>query len=163
MLAACSMAHAQREVAVTDELRITGSVRHALTFSTWALSQFPQVPLGDISIKNHKGEEKYVAHNVKGVLLRTLVDSAGIDVAKPKELSEFVLVLTASDGYRNVYSWNEIFNTAVGDRLYILTEKDGKTIMDMDERIQVLSLADTNMGMRRLRGVATIDVRKIGK
>jgi len=42
---------------------------------------------------------------------------------KPKEFSGIYIVLTASDGYKNVYSWNELFSTEVGKHIYIMTEE----------------------------------------
>ena len=161
LLSVNSWAYAQRDIASTNELTITGDVKAPRTFAISDIKRFKQTELGDLSIKNHKGEEKYVAHHVKGVLIKSLLDSVDIKADKPKELSEYVLVFIASDNYKNVYSWNEIFNTEVGNRLYILTEKDGKDLSVMDERLQVLSLADVNMGMRRMRGLATIEVKKV--
>jgi hypothetical protein len=84
-----------------------------------------------------------------------------INIEKPKDRNEYVFVFIASDNYKNVYSWNEIYNAEIGNRQYVLTEKDGKDISNMEERMQVLSLADVNLGMRRMRGLATIEVRKI--
>ena len=79
---------------------------------------------------------------------------------KPKEYSELVIILIASDGYRNVYSWNELFNTDIGSHVYIVTEMDGKPIDQMPDRILVLSLADLNSGRRHLKGLAKIEVKK---
>ncbi|MBS1584137.1 MAG: molybdopterin-binding protein [Bacteroidetes bacterium] len=156
------LAYGQRQgVLATSEFRITGDIAKERTVIIADIMKYPQVELGDISIKNHRGEEKVKARHVKGVLLMQLLDSAGgIQAEKPKELSEYYFVFTASDGYKNVYSWNEIYNSPVGKQLYIVTGQDGKDIKDMDGRIQVLSLGDYNTGRRYLKGLAVVEVRR---
>lgn len=160
---AAGLAYGQREgVLATDAFRITGDIAAERTISIADIKKYPEVELGDISIKNDRGEEKVKARHVKGVLLTRILDSAGgISVDKPKELSEYYFVFNASDGYKNVYSWNEIYNSPVGKQLYIVTEQDGKDMKDMEGRIQVLSLADYNTGRRYLKGLAMVEVRKV--
>lgn len=161
LLAVSSLSYAQREVPSSESVQITGAVKNSVTYTINDILKFKQTDLGDVSINNHKGDVKYVAHNVKGVLVKSLLDSVKFSIAKPKELSQMILVFEASDGYKTVYSWNEIFNSETGNNIYILTEKDGKSLPVMNERIQVLSTTDINMGMRRMRGLAKIEIRKI--
>lgn len=154
-------AYAQKhDVPATTEFRITGSVKKELTFHIDDFSAYQIDSLGNVVIRNKKGEEKALVKNLKGILLKTILDSARITADKHKDYSELVVVLTASDGYKNVYSWNEVFNTEVGNHVYIVTEMDGKPMGQMPDRILVLSLADINSGMRHLKGLAKIEVRK---
>ncbi len=157
----CSSAQAQRNVPATNEFKVTGDIKAERTFRISDIEKYRQADLGDISIKNHKGEEKSLIHKVKGVLLKSILDSVGISIDKPKELSEYYFIFIASDGYKNVYSWNEIFNSPIGDKLYILTGKDGKGMAEMDGHILVLSMADFNTGSRYLKGLATIEVKRV--
>ena len=152
--------YAQHDVPVTSSFEITGTVKREMKFSISDLVHFRQDSLGDIVIKNKRGEDKAVVKQLKGVLLKTFLDSAAITMDKPKEYSELVIILIASDGYRNVYSWNELFNTDIGSHVYIVTEMDGKPIDQMPDRILVLSLADLNSGRRHLKGLAKIEVKK---
>lgn len=149
------------DVPVTNEFHISGAVKKELTFSIQDILRFKQDSLGDVVIKNKRGEDKSVAKNIKGVLLKTLLDSAGIVADKPKEYSELYIILIASDGYKNVYSWNELFNNEVGNHVYVVTEMDGKLIGEMYDRILVLSLSDINSGRRHLKGLAKVVVRKV--
>ena len=159
---ATSVAHGQHDaIPPTDEFNITGAVKHTLKFSLKDLLTFHQDSLGDLVIKNKRGEDKSTAKNMKGVLLKTVLDSAHIYAEKPKEFSEYIITLIASDNYKNVYSWNELFNTDIGKHVYIITEMDGKSITEMPDRILVLSLSDFNSGRRHLKGLTTINVKKI--
>lgn len=148
-------------VPATAEFQVKGLVKNKLTFHINDILRFKQDELGDIVIRNKKGEEKGTAVKMKGVLLKTFLDSAGITADKPKEYSEFYIVLTASDGYKNVYSWNELFNSDLGNHVYIITSYGEETMEQMPDRILVMSLGDTNSGRRHLKGLASIEVKRV--
>ncbi len=157
----CGIAIAQQDIPATNELKITGDVKQERSFTVQDITKFKAVDLGDVPVKNHKGEVKYVSKGVKGVLVKSILDSVALNAEKPKELSQYIFIFTSSDNYKNVYSWNELFNSETGNHLYLIVAKDGKDITNMEERIQVFSLGDINAGMRRMRGLASIEVRKI--
>ena len=155
----CSITYAQHEVSRTKEFIINGAVKNELLVSIGDLEKYSQSDLGDISLKSRKGEVKDTMRHVKGVLVRSILDKVKIVVDKPKEYGEYYFVFTASDDYKNIYSWSEIFNTDVGSRLYIITEKNGKSLDQMEDRILVYSMADVNPGLRHLKGLARIEVK----
>ncbi len=152
---------AQHDVPPTTEFAITGAVKKPMKVTISAMLQMPQDAIGDVTITNHRGDPKTTVKQLKGVLLKTLLDSAGILSVKPKDLSEIMIRLIASDGYKNVYSWNELFNTEVGNHVYIITTMDGKPMDQVDGRILVLSLSDMVSGRRHLKGLATVEVVKM--
>jgi hypothetical protein len=145
----------------TDDLRIIGAVKNELHLSLKDLMKFKQDSLGDVIAKNKQGVQREQAKHLKGVLLKTLLDSAHVYAAQHKEYSELCVSLIASDDYRNVYSWNELYNTEVGEHVYIITEMDGKPIDQMQQRILVMSLSDINSGRRHLKGLSRIEVKKV--
>lgn len=161
MLLFVQQATAQHSVPHTSGFSIILMGHKSATFDIAEIKKYPQAALGDVPIKNHKGEAKNIAKGVKGALLKSFFDKAPIATEKPKELSELYITLVASDGYRNVYSWNEIFNTEVGNHLYVITEIEGKDMEQMDGAILVMSLSDINTGGRYLRGLEKIEVRKV--
>ena len=68
-------------------------------------------------------------------------------------------VVTATDRYRAVFSWPEITNTAVGDGVLLLFERDGKPLDEREGRIALVSTADLKArpaprAQRRARGSA---------
>jgi len=151
---------AQKDIKPSAMFTISGMVQKELVFHISDLGKYKQDSLGNVSIKNHQGETKYVAKKINGILLKTFIDSAGIHVDKPKDYSELYIVLTATDGYKNVYSWNELFNSEIGDHIYVLTGEDGKTMDQMESRIEVMSLGDYNSGRRHLKALSRIEVKK---
>jgi len=57
-----------------------------------------------------------------------------------------------------VYSWNELFNTPVGEQVYIILEKNGAKSADMKESIQMASMTDYKTGRRYLHNLDRIVV-----
>lgn len=154
-----SVAFAQRDVKPTSSFIITGQVKHSLTIDLSTLSKYPEVTIGDMQLKNQRGEDKPAEKGMKGILFKTFLDSAGFDVNKPKELNGIYIVLTASDGYKNVYSWNELFNDTLGDHVFIVTEKEGKRMEQVDGSILIICTADINTGRRHLKGLKEVKVK----
>jgi len=70
-------------------------------------------------------------------------------------------VFTATDGYKVVFSWNEIYNAEAGNNFFILTEMDGKRIEKMDQRILFISIADFQTGRRFIKGLEKIEVKRV--
>ncbi len=154
-------AYCQHQIAPADELQIMGKITKAVTFTLTDLTSIPSQPIQDLNIVNHKGEDKGKATGLKGFLLKTLFDKITFVYDKPKELNEFYFIFVATDGYKVVFSWNEIFNTEVGNSLFVITEKDGKTMTTMEDRIVVVSASDLKIGRRYIKGLSKIIVNKV--
>lgn len=161
LIVACGSANAQhKEVTPTEEFTIEGAVENEQHLTIKDLLQFRQDTLKNIVFRDKVGKAKGAGRNMQGVLLRTLLDSAHVAAKDHKVLNELCILLTASDGYKNVYSWNEIFNTSVGDSVYIITQIENKPIQDMEDRILVMSLADKTSGRRHLKALEEIAIKR---
>ncbi len=150
-----------RDVPATGSFTITGAVKSEKVVTLADLQRYIPKTLDNVVLKNHKGEIKDTLKDLQGIALKDLLASSEIVTEKPKEYSEYCIVLSSSDGYKNVYSWNEIFNTAVGDNIYIITALKDKTLYQMDQRILVMSLADINTGRRYMKGLSKIEFKKL--
>lgn len=151
----------QHEIQPTDEFMIVGQVEQEVTFKISDIGKFDIKPIKDIQITNHAGERKGAITGLKGILIKDILAQATIKVDNPKQLSECFLTFVASDGYKIVYSWNEIFNTATGDHTFLLTEMDGKPVEEMSQRIVMISSSDYRTGSRNLKGLYKIIVERI--
>lgn len=147
----------QSNVSVTESFTITGKVKATLTVTTSDLQLFRSHTLGDVKITNHKGEEKGTASKLTGVLLKDIVQAV-MPNEDPKLLSEYYFVCQASDGYKVVYSWNELFNTAIGNTVYLVTSKEDNPAPRFDESILMISTQDLRTGRRYLKNLKTIYV-----
>jgi hypothetical protein len=142
----------------TESFTINGKVKAPQTITFSDLKKFKIFNLGDVTITNHLGEVKGTAKNLSGVLLREILQSVPLDTENPKQYSEYFFICRASDGYKVVYSWNEIFNTATGNSAYIITEKNHQPIRELDESMLMISTQDEHTGTRYVKNLESIYV-----
>jgi len=153
--------NAQRAVTPSETLKIEGKIKAEKIFSLSNLDAFPKIAIADQTLYNHKGKVKSTVKGIKSVLLKTVLESTEFIYDKPKELNEFYFAFTATNGYKVVFSWNEIYNTEAGNNFYIVTEMEGKKIKDMDQRILFISTADLKSGRRYIKALEKIQVKRI--
>ena len=157
----CGFVYGQRKITPTDSFIISGKVKQEKVYTLADLELYPQKSIGPQVVYNQRGEVKDTIKNIKGVSLKSLFDQIEFVYDKPKELNEFYFIFQGSDGYRVVFSWNEIFNTETGNNLYIITESEGKKLKDIDDRIKFLSAADFKVGRRNIHALAKIIVKQL--
>ena len=155
------VAVAKKDITPTDRFTISGSVKHSQTITLADLEKWKQDSLGNLIVRNKEGAIKNSLQGLKGVLLTSLLDSAGITAESHKAYSQLVIILTASDGYTNVYSWNELYNTEIGKKVYIITSINNKPLAELKDRILAFSLADINSGRRHLKALASVTVKVV--
>ncbi len=163
LLIACTHTslHAQKNISPTDSLRIVGAIMNPTTFTLSDLESFAQSKIEDQIIYNHKGEIRDTLTNMSGIPIKTLLQSIHYNYNQPRELNEFYFIFTASDGYKVVFSWNEIYNTDLGNHYFIVTELKGKKLKDLKQRIVFISDADIKTGRRYIKGLQKIEVFRI--
>lgn len=151
----------QNKIETTNEFTVTGLVDKPITISYPDIEKQKIIDIGDFKITNHLGEFKKEYKNVKGVLLLDLLKDISITTASPKLLSEYYLVFKASDGYSVVVSWNELFNTEIGNTFYIVTEANNQSQKDAPEKILLIATKDFKTGRRHIKGLQNIEVKRI--
>lgn len=161
-LLSCSALYAQEKINPTNALLITGKVLREKTVTLSEIVQLPAHKIGDVIVTNHLGVTKGTAKNMKGVLLKDLLDSNCFAEPVPRKLSEFYITCSASDGYQVVFSWNEIFNTETGNHIFLVTEKEGRPIAGMEERILLVVPTDQKTGRRYIKGLSKIIINRAG-
>lgn len=161
VLSALSDSIAQRTIRPSDILTISGKVKTTKQFSLADLAAMPNVAIPDQVIYNQEGVAKDTLIHLRGVALKSILAAAELVYDKPKQLNTYYYVMTATDGYTVVFSWNEIFNTVAGDQFYIITEMKGKPLVEMEQRIAFISTADVKAGRRYIKALETIDIRAV--
>src|SRR5215204_190933 len=155
-------ASAQKEnIPITENFSIEGKVKKGMTVSLADLSSYKSYSIDSIVITNHLGERRSTLRNVKGVLLKDILNKVEIDAETPRVLSEYYFVCIASDNYKTVFSWNEIFNNDLGKSIYILNGNDGKPASVLDNRIALVSPTDMMTGRRYVKGLQKIVVERV--
>jgi hypothetical protein len=152
---------AQSDNKQTSEFIITGNIKTAFTFSLKNTENFTVHSIDSVVIYNHLHERKRVIKNIKGVLLKDVLEKAGLNEEKPKFFSEFYFTCIATDGYKVVYSWNELFNTDIGNQALIITVEDGKKAEVIADHIAVISPRDNATGRRYVQNLQEIKVERV--
>lgn len=152
---------AQKEVVPTDEVWVTGQVQKEMKLSVADLIQYTVQSIGDVDITNHVGEKRGTAKALKGILLKDFLNKVEFKAESPKVLSEFYLTFIASDGYKVAYSWNEIFNSATGDHIFLVTEKEGVSMSASKDRMLLITTSDFKTGRRYIKGLSRIVINRV--
>lgn len=152
---------AQKTITPTSSFTVSGAVKTEITITLRALDTFKQVSVGDVAVKNHLGESKFTLKNMKGILLKNVLKNVAYTAETPKLLSEFYFTCIASDGYKVVFSWNELYNTEIGDHVYIIMEENGEKAAASEDRIALISTSDLNTGRRYVKSLSKIIVNRV--
>jgi hypothetical protein len=162
LLILCSgAAFAQEKNQQTLKFAITGDVVKESVITIDSLKQYTVSPIGDIKVTDHTGTFKHQDDELKGILLKDVLSHTKFKTTGPKLLSRFYFVCTGADGYKVVYSWNELYNTEVGNHVYIIMEKNGIKADKMPESIQMTSANDFKTGRRYLHNLDKIVVSQV--
>lgn len=146
---------------VTDKISISGAVKHPLSLDPAALRQFPQHQIGEVALVCQSGADKGKLENFKGVRLADLLNKAEILAPGHNDVKKLAIIATASDGYKAMFSWNEIFNSPIGEGVMVFFEKNGQPLGDDEGRIAMVSSKDSRTGPRHVKWLQDISVKKI--
>ena len=146
---------------VSKQLTVGGLVKSSITLRADALTGVPFQPIPDIPLRGRTGELLRTLQGYSGIKLITVLDQAGLIAAEHNDLKKTVIVATATDGYKAVFSWNELYNTAIGDGVFVLAAKTGQPLADEEGRFALISAQDIKTGARHVRWLTDIQVLKI--
>ena len=147
----------ETESNVTDQFIITGKVKQEKTISLSDIQKFSSTILNDVNVSCSPKIENRVKE-IKGVLLKNILDSVAFQYEKSRTLNQYYFLFVAKDGYKMVFSFNEIYNTEIGKNLFLVTEIEGKPLDQMDNRIMVLTTKDIRGGSRNMKWLSKIVV-----
>lgn len=140
----------------TNELKIEGLVEKKLVLNMDKLQEINALRTGSKTITLTKNETTY-----EGVLLKEIIDQAKIDIKSRKDLNKVYIMAIASDNYKVLFSWNELFNSKIGDNVLIFLKKNGKLLDENEGKLALISIEDTNENPRHIKWLEKIIVNKI--
>lgn len=149
--------HHSLDVALTLLIGTDKDECEELHFSLATLKEFPQYDLDDVALTCLSGADKGRIKHYRGARLRDVISHIGIEAADKRMLKNMLIIARAHDGYTALFSWNELFNTLVGDRVLVLYERNGEPL---DEgNIGLISADDIRNGQRHIKGLREIELR----
>lgn len=128
-----------------------------MTFSLEQLLRFPLLDLGEVNT-SCSSKSKEMTPGVKGILLKSVLDSVAFKYTRAKDLGSFYFKFVSADGYILVFSFGEIYNTETGNHLYLVTQMNGKSLQEMENGILLLSPTDLRTGSRNMKWLKEIVV-----
>ncbi len=142
----------------SGSLRITGRLREALVISCEQLCAMETEEVEDIAVNCGEGDPVGKIASMKGVLLENLLAKASVRKEDHNDTKKMFIVAKASDGYKAVFSWQEIFNTPIGGGVMVLIEKNGKPLCGAGGGLELISLQDYYSGPRYVKMLESIEV-----
>jgi len=155
---------AQPQGKVTTALTVKGSVEREVTFSIEDLKSLPKLQVDETRTVHDPSQPAAPTETTRhyvGCLLHDVLERA-----KPVEKGRFgfrrsVVIATASDGYRAVFSWAELYLTPIGDGVLVVYERDGAPLGDDEGKIALISFMDTRPGPRHVKWLQSIELRTL--
>jgi DMSO/TMAO reductase YedYZ molybdopterin-dependent catalytic subunit len=150
----------------TATLTIKGSVERELNLSIGELKQLPVQRLEDVRLVREAASsltstEK--ARRYTGCLLRDVLDRAKPVEKNRMDFRKSIVIVTASDGYRAVFSWAELYLSPIGDGALVVYERDDRPLPDSEGPLAVVSLKDTKPGPRHVKWAKSIELRVVSE
>jgi hypothetical protein len=144
----------------SESLSVSGEVLKEETIDISKLSGYTTVHLDSLRIYTHDMQPKGLMKNINGVLLKDILSAIPFNNENPKVLSEYYIECQATDGYKVLFSWNEIFNSETGNHVMIITSKNGMNITQLDDRIALVSPTDKATGRRYVKWLSKIIIHR---
>lgn len=145
----------------SKEFTVEGELKKTMTVNLSSLAGFPSVKVDSITIYNHLMQRKSSIKNITAVPLKELLSGLEITSDSPKSLSEYYLVCTATDGYKVVLSWNEVFNSSSDNNILVLKSFDTEPQKAEKGNIALLVPADKATGRRFVKGLHKISILRV--
>jgi len=96
-----------------------------------------------------------------GVRLRNVLARAGLDEARNRAARGWVVELIATDNYRAVFSWGELFNHAASDSVVVVYAQNGQPLDAVAGPLALRALTDQRPGPRHVRNLCAVRVREL--
>jgi len=93
-----------------------------------------------------------------GVLLRDMLARV-VPADTNRAARTLVFEAVATDGYRAVFSWGEVFTSSAGDQVLIVSAQDGRPLGADQGPLALRALADLRPGPRHVRNLCGLAVR----
>ena len=98
---------------------------------------------------------------LRGVRLDRLLERAQPAFEQRTDFKRVAVVAEGADGYRALFSWMELFQTVVGDGVYIAFDSKESSTGNGISDFSLISRHDRATGPRYVRGLVAVDLIKL--
>jgi DMSO/TMAO reductase YedYZ molybdopterin-dependent catalytic subunit len=144
----------------TGMLCLTGSVERPMALSLEALRQYPSVTCAPFDLRCYT-TQRFIrtVQSYRGVRLTELLRHAGLRNDVHGDFKRMVFLAVGHDGYFVTFSWHELFNTRLGEKVVIAYECGGAALDAEDGAPVLFSGADLVPAPRHVKRLARIEAR----
>jgi hypothetical protein len=148
---------------VSHQVTLSGAVERPVVLTVEDLKKFPASQIVELvrpARPDHPGEKE---QKLTGVRLRDILERVKPKGAGRGELKTMAMIAGATDGYKVAFSWNEVFNTTVGDGVLVYFAKDGAPLGADEGQIALVSISDLRSGPRHVKWLRELELRQLGQ
>jgi hypothetical protein len=139
-------------------LHIVGRVAKPLSLPIETLRAMDCLEIGDLPMICGSGEPKGRVGLCRGILLAEVINRAEVVVKEHNDTKKMFVVAASDDGYKAVFSWQEIFNSPNGEGILVVLEKNGQPLYDGSGEVDLISARDHLTGPRYVRQLKTVAI-----
>lgn len=143
-------------------LRVVGRVASDLSLSIETLRAMDCLEIDNLPMICGSGEPKGRIGNIRGVLLADVINRAEVLAPEHNDTKKMFVVAASDDGYKAVFSWQEIFNSPNGDSILVVLERNGQPLYHGCGGVDLLSGRDHLTGPRYVRQLTTVEIAIVG-
>lgn len=142
---------------------VIGRVDKEREYSLGELLEMDKIETEEMRHACGSGDPKGLLPGCTGVLLTDIINGTDVTIIDHNDTKRMYVVVYAVDGYCTVFSWQELFNSAVGEGVMVILEKDSEKIYKKHGRVDLFSSKDFLTGPRYVKQVATIKIIMVGE
>lgn len=146
---------------VRARIGIGGWVRRPLSLDVPALSAFEPARVSDFVVVCTADGAHGAARPLRGVRLRELIQAAQPAFAERTDFKRVAVVAESREGYRALFSWNELFNAALGDGVIVAWDCAEAPLPPRAGHFVLASLQDRATGPRYVQRLASVELHKL--
>ena len=140
-------------------LTVTGRVKTPLMLGTDELFGMDVVKTDNLMIICGEGTPKRPLGKCRGVLLTDIINLAEVIAPEHNDTKKTYLVISSEDGYKTLFSWQELYNSATGDGVLVIFEKEGLPLYENHSSADLISMMDYLPGPRWVKNIRRIEVK----
>lgn len=166
LIAAILAVPAQAQGPGPTALAVRGNFERALTLSIEDLKQLPVQRIEDVRAVRPTASASTVPEVTRrytGCLLRDVVERAKPVEKNRLDLRNSVVIVSASDGYRAIFSWAELYLSPIGEGALVVYERDGAALPPDEGPLALVSLKDTRPGPRHVKWLQSVELRVLDR
>jgi DMSO/TMAO reductase YedYZ molybdopterin-dependent catalytic subunit len=145
---------------MTHHLEVTGLVNRPLHLTAAELREMEIAEINNLQMVCESGPHEGLPSSYRGVRLTAILDKADILMREYDSPHWMYVTLTSSDGHWTLFSYQELYNSSIGDRAVVIVERDGRPLGEYEGELAFISANDKLPGPRKIRYLKRIEVHE---